>query len=117
MQETAVTTELEQLLWYLVELCLIEYSMVKYCPSHLATAAVYTAQETLAREPCCGPALQQHSGYTESQLKECATMMTVFQSKAGIGSLTMVHKKYLNSSFLSVAKLTPTSIKIVAASS
>jgi hypothetical protein len=45
-------------------------------------------------------------------------MMTVFQSKAGIGSLTVVHKKYSNSSFLPIAKLTPsTSIKIVAASS
>jgi len=43
--------------------------MVKYCPSHLAAAAVYTAQKTLAREPSWGPALQQHSGYTESQLK------------------------------------------------
>jgi hypothetical protein len=50
--------------------------------------------------------------------REYATMMTVFQRKAGIGSLTVVHKKYFNSSFLSVAKLTPsTSIKIVTASS
>ncbi len=69
VQENAVATELEMVSWYLVELCLTEYSMVKFCPSHLAAAAVYTAQNTLARKPCCGPALQQHSGYSEAQLK------------------------------------------------
>ncbi|KAH8975113.1 hypothetical protein BDL97_01G139500 [Sphagnum fallax] len=106
-EEKAVATELEMVSWYLVELCLTEYSMVKFCPSHLAAAAVYTAQNTLARKPCWGPALQQHSGYTEAQLMECATMMVAFQSKAGTGSLTVVHKKYSNTRFLSVAKLTP----------
>jgi hypothetical protein len=106
-EEKAVATELEMVSWYLVELCLTEYSMVKFCPSHLAAAAVYTAQNTLARKPCWGPALQQHSGYSEAQLMECATMMIAFQSKAGTGSLTVVHKKYSNTRFLSVAKLTP----------
>jgi hypothetical protein len=67
-EEKAVATELEMVSWYLVELCLTEYSMVKFSPSHLAAAAVYTAQNTLARKPCWGPALQQHSGYTEAQL-------------------------------------------------
>ncbi|KAH9575882.1 hypothetical protein CY35_01G134400 [Sphagnum magellanicum] len=106
-EEKAVATELEMVSWYLVELCLTEYSMVKFCPSHLAAAAVYTAQNTLARKPCWGPALQQHSGYSEAQLMDCATMMVAFQSKAGTGSLTVVHKKYSNTRFLSVAKLTP----------
>ncbi|CAK9858325.1 unnamed protein product [Sphagnum jensenii] len=107
LKAAAADKELEMVSWYLVELCLTEYSMVKFCPSHLAAAAVYTAQNTLARKPCWGPALQQHSGYTEAQLMECATMMVAFQSKAGTGSLTVVHKKYSNTRFLSVAKLTP----------
>ncbi|CAK9255858.1 unnamed protein product [Sphagnum jensenii] len=107
LKAAAADKELEMVSWYLVELCLTEYSMVKFSPSHLAAAAVYTAQNTLARKPCWGPALQQHSGYTEAQLMECATMMVAFQSKAGTGSLTVVHKKYSNTRFLSVAKLTP----------
>ncbi|CAK9191245.1 unnamed protein product [Sphagnum troendelagicum] len=107
LKAAAADKELEMVSWYLVELCLTEYSMVKFCPSHLAAAAVYTAQNTLARKPCWGPALQQHSGYTEAQLMECATMMVAFQSKAGTGSLTVVHKKYSNTRFLSVAKLVP----------
>jgi hypothetical protein len=69
MQEKTVATELEMVSWYLVELCLTEYSMVKFCPSQLAAAAVYTALNTLAKETTWGPALQKHSGYTESQLK------------------------------------------------
>jgi hypothetical protein len=69
MQEKTVATELEMVSWYLVELCLTEYSMVKFCPSQLAAAAVYTALNTLGKEATWGPALQRHSGYTESQLK------------------------------------------------
>jgi cyclin B len=70
MQEKADVLQLEMLSWYLVELCLTEYSMVKFCPSQVAAAAVYMALNILVRETCCwGPALQLHSGYTESQLK------------------------------------------------
>ncbi|CAM6036102.1 unnamed protein product [Sphagnum compactum] len=108
-EEKTVATELEMVSWYLVELCLTEYSMVKFCPSQLAAAAVYTALNTLAKEATWGPALQRHSGYTESQLKECAKMMVAFHSKAGTGSLTVVHKKYSSSKFSSVAKLSPSS--------
>jgi cyclin B len=158
MQEKADVLQLEMLSWYLVELCLTEYSMVKFCPSQVAAAAVYMALNILVRETCCwGPALQLHSGYTESQLKyaisslsshtfqsfivflaflrcflcllcsqsmnrtppiihhaaycrECATMIEAFHSKAGTGSLTVVHKKYSNSRFLSVAKLSPSGL-------
>jgi len=70
MQEKADALQLEMLSWYLVELCLTEYSMVKFCPSQVAAAAVYMALNILVRETCCwGPALQLHSGYTKSQLK------------------------------------------------
>ncbi|CAM6072331.1 unnamed protein product [Sphagnum tenellum] len=110
-EEKANVLQLEMLTWYLVELCLTEYSMVKFCPSQVAAAAVYMALNILVRETCCwGPALQLHSGYTESQLKECATMIEAFHSKAGTGSLTVVHKKYSNSRFLSVAKLSPSGL-------
>ncbi|KAH9565063.1 hypothetical protein CY35_04G058300 [Sphagnum magellanicum] len=110
-EEKAEVLQLEMLSWYLVELCLTEYSMVKFCPSQVAAAAVYMALNILVRETCCwGPALQLHSGYTESQLKECATMIEAFHSKAGTGSLTVVHKKYSNARFLSVAKLSPSGL-------
>jgi hypothetical protein len=81
MQEKTVATELEMVSWYLVELCLTEYSMVKFCPSQLAAAAVYTALNTLGKEATWGPALQRHSGYSESQLKYVcnAPLMPLFR--------------------------------------
>jgi hypothetical protein len=68
VQEKTVSAQLEMVSWFLVELCLTEYPMIKYAPSLIAAAAVYTAQSTLARTPCWGPALQRHSGYTEAHI-------------------------------------------------
>jgi hypothetical protein len=55
--------------WFLVEVCLTEYPMIKYGPSLLATIAVYIAQITLARQPRWGPALQHYSNYSEAHVK------------------------------------------------
>ncbi|KAG0567129.1 hypothetical protein KC19_7G112700 [Ceratodon purpureus] len=104
-QEKTVSAQLEMVAWFLVELCLTEYPMLKYAPSLIAAAAVYTAQVTLARQPRWGPALQRHSGYTEAHIKECASMMANLHSKASEGNLTVVHKKYSQAKLLSVAKL------------
>jgi len=68
-QKKTVAAQLEMVAWFLVELCLTEYPMIKYAPSLLAAAAIYTAQVTLSREPRWGPALQRHSGYTEAHIK------------------------------------------------
>ncbi len=69
LQEIVTTTKLEQLSWYLVEICLIKCIMVKYCPFHLATSIVYTTQKTFTRESNWGFSLQQHFGYNECQHK------------------------------------------------
>lgn len=81
LQERTVATQVEMVAWYLVELCLTEYTMVKFAPSLLAAAAVFTAQTTLAREPCWGPALQRHSGYTEANIK-LASFPSVLSSES-----------------------------------
>ncbi|KAL3678048.1 hypothetical protein R1sor_021004 [Riccia sorocarpa] len=99
--------QMELLAFFLVELCLTEYAMVKFPPSQLAAAAVYTAQHTLGRTPCWTPTLARHSGYTEAQLKECSRMMVGFHRKAADGKLVVVHKKYSSPKFQSVASLAP----------
>lgn len=100
-------TQLEMLAFFLTELCLTEYSMMKYCPSVLAAAAVYTAQHTLKRSPCWSTALQRHSGYTEMHLRECAIKMVGFHTSASVGELKIVRNKYANAKFQSVALLEP----------
>ncbi|OAE31750.1 hypothetical protein AXG93_4874s1130 [Marchantia polymorpha subsp. ruderalis] len=99
--------QMELLAFFLVELCLTEYSMVKFPPSQLAAAAVYTAHHTLGRTPCWTPSLVRHSGYAEAQLKDCSNMMVGFHRKAAEGKLLVVHKKYSSSKFQSVATLAP----------
>ncbi|KAH7315398.1 hypothetical protein KP509_21G047800 [Ceratopteris richardii] len=99
--------KLEMTAHFLVELCLTEYRMVGYCPSLLAAAAVYTAQHTLNRTPCWSTVLERHTGYTEMHLRDCAMKMVGFHKTAGKGNLTVVHKKYSNVNFQSVANLSP----------
>ena len=58
---------------YLIELPLIEYRMLKYCPSNVAASALFLAQKIMQRgEPAWNEIIQTHSGYSESQLRPCA---------------------------------------------
>ena len=76
-----VNTKQFNLARYLIELPLIEYRMLKYCPSNLAASALYlslkiqpkvdeTNQEQ--KPPVWDEKLQKYSGYIESQLRPCA---------------------------------------------
>eukprot|EP00249_Psilotum_nudum_P012952 c24068_g2_i1 orf=132-572(-) len=109
LKAAASDKQLDMLAFFLVELSLVNYAMVKFPPSMLAAAAVYTAQCTFQRVPRWTRALRHHSGYTEAQLKECAAMMVNLHQKAGEENqtLTVVHRKYSLSKFHSVATLAP----------
>jgi len=61
--------QMENLAFFLVELCLLQYIMSKYSPSMLAAAAVYTARCTLRKNPCWNKTLTVHTGYSEADLK------------------------------------------------
>lgn len=58
----------EFLSFFIVELCLVEYQMLKFCPSLLAAAAVYTAQCTLEGSKHWSRAIELHTNYSEEQL-------------------------------------------------
>ncbi|GBG72116.1 hypothetical protein CBR_g11049 [Chara braunii] len=100
--------KLEHLAFFLVELALVEYRMVKFLPSHLAAAAVYTAMRTLGRLSAGWSAtLRRHSGYAEEALKQCASLMAGFHKNASSTTLVAVHKKYSGPKFSEVAKIGP----------
>ncbi|MCO5607069.1 hypothetical protein L7F22_061261 [Adiantum nelumboides] len=107
LKAASADTQLEMLAFFLAELCLTEYGMMRYCPSLLAAAAVYTAQQTLKWTPSWSTALQRHTGYMEMHLRDCATKMVGFHKTASEGNLTVVHKKYTHANFHSVAILAP----------
>ncbi|KAJ8512001.1 hypothetical protein OPV22_002435 [Ensete ventricosum] len=86
--------KLELVTFFIVELCLVEYKMLKFRPSLLAAAAIYTAQCSLRGFKCWTKTSELHATYSEEQLLECSRLMVQFHHKAGQGKLTVVHRKY-----------------------
>ncbi|KAL3830507.1 hypothetical protein ACJIZ3_019309 [Penstemon smallii] len=99
--------KLELLSHFIIELCLVEYEMLKFPPSLLAAAAIFTAQCTLSGRKHWRKTSEWHTNYNENQLMECAKLMVSFHEKAGTGKLTGVHKKYCSSKYGYAAKANP----------
>ncbi|KAJ6731177.1 CYCLIN-B2-3-RELATED [Salix viminalis] len=92
-------TKLELLSFFIVELCLVEYDMLKYPPSLLAAAAIYTAQCTISGTKQWSKTSEFYTSYSEEQLGECSRLMVNFHRNSGNGKLTGVHRKYSTSKF------------------
>ncbi|CAL0311425.1 unnamed protein product [Lupinus luteus] len=101
--------KLELLAFFLVELSLVEYEMLKFPPSLLAAAAVYTAECTVFGVKQWSKTCEWHSNYSEVQLLECSSLMADLHNKAGTGKLTGVYRKYCSSKFMYAAKYEPAS--------
>ncbi|XP_038897331.1 G2/mitotic-specific cyclin-2 [Benincasa hispida] len=101
--------ELDLLSFFMVELCLVEYEMLKYRPSLMAAAAVFTAQCMVNGFKEWSKTSEWHTGYSQEQLLECSKLMVGFHQKAGTGKLTGVHRKYSTSKFGYAARSEPAS--------
>ncbi|KAK9990016.1 hypothetical protein SO802_025001 [Lithocarpus litseifolius] len=99
--------KIEQLSFFLIELSLVEYEMLKFQPSVLAAAAVYTAQCALYGFKQWNKTCEWHTSYSEDQLLECSRLMVGFHQRAATGKLTGVHRKYCTSKFGHTAKQEP----------
>ncbi|KAI3921987.1 hypothetical protein MKX01_005676 [Papaver californicum] len=99
--------KLELLSFFIIELCLVEYEMLKYSPSLLAAAAIYTAQCTISRSKHWTKTCEWYTKYCEDELKECSRLMVTFHQKAGSGKITGVHRKYSTYKFGCAAKSEP----------
>ncbi|KAJ4966215.1 hypothetical protein NE237_018064 [Protea cynaroides] len=96
--------KLELLSFFIVELCLVECEMLRFPPSLLAAAAIYTAQCSINGSRQWTKTSEWHTNYTEDQLLECSMLMVGFHHKAGTGKLTGVYRKYSTSKFGYAAK-------------
>ncbi|KAL2531229.1 Cyclin-B2-4 [Abeliophyllum distichum] len=99
--------KLELLSFFLIELCLVEYEMLKYSPSFLAAAAIYTAQCTLYGVGQWCKMCEWHTSYSEDELLECSRLIVGFHQKAATGKLTGVYRKYNTSKLGFAAKCDP----------
>nr|XP_043607836.1 G2/mitotic-specific cyclin-2-like [Erigeron canadensis] len=104
--------ELELLSFYLIDMCLVEYEMLKFPPSLLAAAAVFTAECTLSRSRQWTKTSELHSSYTERNLWECSKMMVGLHQKSGSGKLLSVYKKYGTSKYGHVSQTEPASFML-----
>lgn len=60
--------QLELLSFFMTEICLVEYEMLKFPPSLLAAAAIFTSQCTLSGFKQWNKTCEWHTGYLEEQL-------------------------------------------------
>ncbi|KAJ4835846.1 Cyclin-B2-4 [Turnera subulata] len=99
--------KLELLSFFMVELCLVEYDMLRFPASLLAAAAIYTAQCTFAGSKSWSKTSEWYTTYSEEQLLECSRLMVTLHQNAATGKLTGVHRKYSTSKYGCAAKTEP----------
>ncbi|ERM99103.1 hypothetical protein AMTR_s00101p00131830 [Amborella trichopoda] len=97
--------QMEDLVFFFAELSLMHYVMTKYSPSKMAASAVYAARCTLNRTPFWTQTLILHTGLSEAQVKDCASLMAEFHSVAIESKLKVIYRKYSNPQLSSVALL------------
>lgn len=99
--------KLELLSFFMIELSLVEYEMLQFCPSMLAAAAIYTAQCTINGFKSWNKCCELHTRYSEEHLMVCSRMMVELHQRAAHGKLTGVHRKYNTSRYSYAAKSEP----------
>jgi cyclin B len=88
---------------YLLELFLIEYRMIKYCPSILAAASIYIALK-ITKKPEANM-VPKITNYSEEKLRECAKDICIILDNVEKSSLQAIRKKFSLPKFLEVAKI------------
>ncbi|XP_010251837.1 PREDICTED: G2/mitotic-specific cyclin S13-7 isoform X2 [Nelumbo nucifera] len=105
--KAASDEKMENMIFFMAELGLMHYETIRYCPSMVAASAVYAAQCTLNKSPLWSETLKFHTGFSESQLMDCAKLLVHFHSIAAESKLRAVYKKYSDPQRGAVALLPP----------
>ncbi|CAK9188543.1 unnamed protein product [Ilex paraguariensis] len=99
---------MENMVYLLAELAMVNYATVMYCPSMIAASAVYTARCTLNKLPEWNETLELHTGFSEPQLMDCSKMLVSFHSMAATeNKLRAIYRKYSDPERGAVALLPP----------
>ncbi|PHU15232.1 Cyclin-B2-2 [Capsicum chinense] len=103
--------KVELMYFFLIELCLVEYEMLRFPPSMIVAATIFTAQCTLGVSREWNTTCKKHSSYDKNQIIfynwECSKLMISFHQKAAVGKLTAVHRKYSTSKYGNAARCEP----------
>ncbi|XP_065015705.1 G2/mitotic-specific cyclin S13-7-like [Musa acuminata AAA Group] len=112
LKAAACDQEMERMVFFFAELAMMHYSMIMFCPSMVAAAAVHAARCTLRKSPLWTATLKHHTGFSEQQLLDCTQMLVNSHAAAPEGKLKVVYKKYSSEQFGAVA-LQPSAAKLV----
>ncbi|KAK4439543.1 putative cyclin-B3-1 [Sesamum alatum] len=98
---------LNTLLFFLIELCLVEYEALNHKPSMLCASAIYVARCTMHMKPPWTPLLAKHARYEESQIRSCAEMILKLHRAAKTTLLKVTFDKYMKLDYSRVATIKP----------
>ncbi|KAM3362269.1 hypothetical protein P3S68_017123 [Capsicum galapagoense] len=87
-------SEMENMVYFLAELGLMNYETINYYLSMIVASAVYAARHTLNQIPFWNGTLKLHTGLSEAQIIECARMLVSYHSDAVNHKLKVIYKKY-----------------------
>ncbi|KAM3357943.1 hypothetical protein P3S68_020874 [Capsicum galapagoense] len=85
--------KVELVSFFLIELCLVEYEMLRFPLSMLAVVAVFTAQCTLGMSREWNVTCEKHSSYDKNQILEYSKLMVSFHQKAAVEKFTGGYRK------------------------
>lgn len=88
---------------YLIELCLIEYKMIKYSPSLIASSALYLINK-MQKLDGWSDIMEQCTRHSEIELKLCSKELYALLQNAEKTTLQAVRKKFSSPKFMEIAK-------------
>ena len=89
---------------YLLEISLVEYKMLKYSQSNLASSAVYLVNKIKKRD-AWNEIMVRNTRYQESQIRQCARDLCLLMQNIEKSNLQAVRKKFSAPKFFEVAKI------------
>ncbi|GAA0181101.1 kinase activator [Lithospermum erythrorhizon] len=99
----------ENMVYFLAELGMMNYETVAYCYSMIAASAVYAARITLNKTPAWTETLKLHTGFSEPQLIDCTNLLVSFHAVPD-QKLRAIHRKYSSPEKGAVALLPPATL-------
>lgn len=88
---------------FLLELALVEYSMIKYLPSHLVAAAMLLARRLFNLTPVWPNLLAEDMDVSEATLEPCVQELRTIWRASERGELQAVRKKFKHSRYGGIA--------------
>eukprot|EP01017_Pseudomicrothorax_dubius_P025144 TRINITY_DN2682_c0_g5_i1.p1 TRINITY_DN2682_c0_g5~~TRINITY_DN2682_c0_g5_i1.p1 ORF type:complete len:399 (+),score=120.75 TRINITY_DN2682_c0_g5_i1:209-1405(+) len=89
---------------YMLELCLLDYRMLRYTPSQLACAAVFLANKLCSKNES-NEVLLRNASFKDSQIKPCVHEMILLLQANEKSSLQAIRRKYSNTKYCEVSKI------------